>query len=90
MPKVTAALAEGLAPLRPKSQLAQVLRWLENAAKSAGKHAVTLVVGRDGWAPTEDWSAAEAAVLGRGGGGDASRGARIRWAERDNQYKLFW
>ena len=46
--KVTAALAEELAPLRHETQLAQVLQWLDNAAKSQGKHAVTLVVGRDG------------------------------------------
>jgi hypothetical protein len=46
--KVTAALAQGLAPLRHETQLAQVLRWLDQAAKSQGKHAVTLVVGRDG------------------------------------------
>ena len=46
--KVTAALAEELAPLRHETQLAQVLQWLDHAAKSQGKHAVTLVVGRDG------------------------------------------
>ncbi len=46
--KVTAALADGFAPLRHAAQLAQLLVWLRKAAKSQGNFAPTLAVGRDG------------------------------------------
>lgn len=46
--KVVAALAAGFAPLRHEAQVAQLLHWLRQAAKSPGKFAPTLAVGRDG------------------------------------------
>jgi hypothetical protein len=46
--KVTAALAESLAPLRPEAQLARLLDLLRQAFASAGKNRPMLVVGRDG------------------------------------------
>ena len=46
--KVVAVLADALQPLRQEAQLAQLLTWLRKAAKSPGKFAPTLAVGRDG------------------------------------------
>lgn len=46
--KVTAALAEAFAPLRHDAQVAQVVAWLQEAAKSRGKFRPTLAAGRDG------------------------------------------
>lgn len=46
--KVVATLAAGFAPLRHDAQLVQLLGWLRKAAKSPGKFAPTLAVGRDG------------------------------------------
>jgi hypothetical protein len=46
--KVTATLAEALAPLRHAAQVAQLVAWLEKAEKSRGKFRPTLAVGRDG------------------------------------------
>ncbi len=46
--KVVAAMAEHLSPHRHPAQVEQVLTWLAAAAKSRGKHAPTLAVGRDG------------------------------------------
>jgi hypothetical protein len=45
---VTAGLAEALAPLRPESQVNYLVELLQKAEKSVGKHAISLVVGRDG------------------------------------------
>ena len=69
---VVAALASNLAPLRHEAQLAQLLDWLRKAAKSSGKFAPTLAVGRDGtmvpmrsgW---EEASTATVSVLDRKG-----------------------
>lgn len=46
--KVVAVLADTLEPLRQEAQVAQLLTWLRKAAKSRGKFAPTLAVGRDG------------------------------------------
>jgi hypothetical protein len=70
--KVVAALAEACAPLRQEAQTSQLLAWLGKAAKSRGKFAPTLAVGRDGtmlpmrpfW---EEASTATVSVYDRGG-----------------------
>lgn len=46
--KVTADLAAILAPLRHESQVAYLVELLRQARESAGEHAISLVVGRDG------------------------------------------
>jgi len=46
--KVVAVLADIFAPLRHEAQVTQLLVWLRKAAKSPGKFAPTLAVGRDG------------------------------------------
>jgi len=46
--KVVAVLADRFAPLRQEAQVAQLMAWLRKAAKSRGKFAPTLAVGRDG------------------------------------------
>jgi hypothetical protein len=46
--KVTAALAETLAPLRQQAQVAYLLELLQKAVKSTGNGRPSLVVGRDG------------------------------------------
>jgi hypothetical protein len=46
--KVTAALAESLAPLRQEAQVARLMELLRQAFASAGKNRPMLVAGRDG------------------------------------------
>jgi hypothetical protein len=46
--KVTAALAESLAPLRQEAQVARLLDLMRQAFASAGKYRPMLVAGRDG------------------------------------------
>jgi hypothetical protein len=46
--KVVAAMAANLTPHREPAQVEQLLAWLAAAAKSRGRHAPTLAVGRDG------------------------------------------
>jgi hypothetical protein len=46
--RVVAAMAQHYAPLRHGAQVQRLLECLRKAAKSRGKHAPTLVVGRDG------------------------------------------
>ncbi|HUY33785.1 MAG TPA: hypothetical protein VMV69_13635 [Pirellulales bacterium] len=45
---VTAAASDGMAPQLHAAQVAQLLKWLDQADRSRGKHRVTLSVGRDG------------------------------------------
>lgn len=45
---VTAATSDGMAPQLHTAQVAQLLKWLDQARGSRGKHQVTLAVGRDG------------------------------------------
>ncbi len=45
---VTAAASDGMAPQLHAAQVAQLLKWLNQADRSRGKHRVTLAVGRDG------------------------------------------
>ena len=46
--KVTTAVAEAMSPLRHAAQLAQLLRWLREAAAEDGPRRIVLSVGRDG------------------------------------------
>jgi len=46
---VTATLSDGLAMHRHAAQVAQLLKWLEQAHATAGPHRVTLSAGRDGY-----------------------------------------
>lgn len=45
---VAAAVSAGIASYLQEAQKRQVLRWLEQAVKSRGRHRLTLSVGRDG------------------------------------------
>jgi hypothetical protein len=70
--KVTAALAESLAPLRQEAQVERLLELLRQAFASSGKYRPQLVVGRDGViVPTrpcwEEASVATTSVYDRGG-----------------------
>lgn len=46
--KVTAGLAEAMAPFRHQAQVNQVLAWLTQAAQQGGPRKILLSVGRDG------------------------------------------
>jgi hypothetical protein len=46
--KVLAAVAEGMEPHRQDAQVAQILKWLEQAHRSRGDRTPVLAVGRDG------------------------------------------
>lgn len=45
---VTAVASDGMAPQLHAAQVAQLLKWLDQADRSRGKHRVTVSVGRDG------------------------------------------
>ena len=63
--KVTAALAESLAPLRQEAQTARLLHLMRQAFASSGKYRPLLVAGRDGvMVPTRPcWEEASTATV---------------------------
>lgn len=63
--RVVAAMARHYAPLRHEAQVDQLLKLLRKAAKSRGRHAPTLSVGRDGvMIPTRPcWEEASTATV---------------------------